>query len=632
MGDVYVDDMMLATLISMGFDESISRQALAVSGNSSVDTALELILSGSLADMADVPQHYEEPPKPAQGLRGNTPKAAAAPPPEPLAFDPCEITTDYDDYEQNSQPDKGKLRQSTEGTEGEDYEDLDFSDGAALGIPEREATKTKCFDERKLAEAAANEIRKIMSLTGFGFSDSAALLKHYKWDAEKLTERYFEDPEKVAAAVGVVLDEHSDDPIEGDCLICGDEMTAEDASISRCGHAFCNICWQGYLEVKIKEGEALGIPCMMHKCGKVVDSNLVKRVVSPEAYKKYTHFITKGFVDQNPNMQWCPAPGCTNAVLCELSTELRVPCNCGYRFCFVCHGEAHAPAKCDDMKKWDQKCKDDSETANWLNANTKDCPKCHTAIEKNGGCNHMTCRSVSCKHEFCWICMGNWIGHTACNRYKEGEAQEEDASTARKTLERYLHYYHRFKAHMDSQKFENELRQKAVEKMMDLRARAETERSANVDYIFNATEQLIECRRTLKHTYVLAFYLPDLSPEKNLFEWLQEELEVTTESLSGVLEKPISGSAEEKRKIIDLTNLARTRLEHLLDGVREGLTQGARFTPEGREIRSSSEGLTSAGASSSSSLASFFTGGSKKAAAAPKKGAKKRGGGFFGRG
>lgn len=86
MGDVYVDDMMLATLISMGFDEPISRQALAASGNSSVDTAIgtdpslvklislqadfgssshpsELILSGSLADMADVPQHYEEPPK-----------------------------------------------------------------------------------------------------------------------------------------------------------------------------------------------------------------------------------------------------------------------------------------------------------------------------------------------------------------------------------------------------------------------------------------------------------------------------------------------------------------------------------------------------------------------------------------
>jgi hypothetical protein len=104
-----------------------------------------------------------------------------------------------------------------------------------------------------------------------------------------------------SSSKGVVLDEHSDDPIEGDCLICGDEMTPEDASVSRCGHAFCNICWQGtfsrfscsflstsftyvigtgYLELKINEGEALGVPCMMHKCGKVVDSNLVKRTVS----------------------------------------------------------------------------------------------------------------------------------------------------------------------------------------------------------------------------------------------------------------------------------------------------------------------------------------------------------------
>lgn len=50
------------------------------------------------------------------------------------------------------------------------------------------------------AELATSEIKKIMSLTGFAFSDAAALLKHFKWDAEKLTERYFEDPEKVAAS------------------------------------------------------------------------------------------------------------------------------------------------------------------------------------------------------------------------------------------------------------------------------------------------------------------------------------------------------------------------------------------------------------------------------------------------
>ncbi len=42
--------------------------------------------------------------------------------------------------------------------------------------------------------------------------------------------------------------------------------------------------------------------------------------------------------------------------------------------------------------------------ANWILANTRKCPNCNTRIEKNQGCNHMTCRL--CKHEFCWTCMG----------------------------------------------------------------------------------------------------------------------------------------------------------------------------------------------------------------------------------
>ena len=41
------------------------------------------------------------------------------------------------------------------------------------------------------------------------------------------------------------------------------------------------------------------------------------------------------------------------------------------------------------LKNWKKKCEDDSETANWVNVNTKDCPKCHFTIEKNGGCNYM---------------------------------------------------------------------------------------------------------------------------------------------------------------------------------------------------------------------------------------------------
>ncbi len=51
--------------------------------------------------------------------------------------------------------------------------------------------------------------------------------------------------------------------------------------------------------------------------------------------------------------------------------------------------------------QWIKKCQDDSETVNYLVANTRECPKCGKSIERDGGCNLMTCK---CGQYFCWVC------------------------------------------------------------------------------------------------------------------------------------------------------------------------------------------------------------------------------------
>ncbi|CAG8566448.1 4681_t:CDS:2 [Ambispora gerdemannii] len=44
----------------------------------------------------------------------------------------------------------------------------------------------------------------------------------------------------------------------------------------------------------------------------------------------------------------------------------------------------------------------------YINSMTKKCPKCKANIEKNNGCDHMTCRAPRCGYEFCWLCFADY--------------------------------------------------------------------------------------------------------------------------------------------------------------------------------------------------------------------------------
>lgn len=198
-----------------------------------------------------------------------------------------------------------------------------------------------------------------------------------------------------------------------------------------CNHRFCKDCWSQYVTGKIVgEGESRSIQCPGNNCALIVDGSTVRSVVDDSVFKKYflsvlysfklvfcfryETLLVRTYVDDHKTIKWCPAPNCEFAIECSDITPPNtaqtviptVTCNCGHTFCFQCGLDAHLPCICELTKLWLKKCKDDSETSNWLSANTKECVKCNTSIEKNGGCNHMTCRK--CKHEFCWVCMGEW--------------------------------------------------------------------------------------------------------------------------------------------------------------------------------------------------------------------------------
>ena len=186
---------------------------------------------------------------------------------------------------------------------------------------------------------------------------------------------------------GVARQPNSMTPIT--CTICYDSKMA--FSALQCGHPFCNECYATFVKHKIEdEGhESFYMRCPEPKCQLVVSERLVKSLLPlGEALTRYDNAadLARSYVDDQPMLKWCPAADCTFAVRGKAGL-LSAQCACKHRFCFQCMHEDHQPASCDSLSKWLVKCRDDSETYNWLVANTKACPKCQTSIEKNGGCN-----------------------------------------------------------------------------------------------------------------------------------------------------------------------------------------------------------------------------------------------------
>src|SRR5690606_14018076 len=185
------------------------------------------------------------------------------------------------------------------------------------------------------------------------------------------------------------------------------------------------------------------------------------------------------------------------------------------------------------------------------------------------------------RYEFCWVCMDAWSKHGGstggfykCNRFKSEELQKKtksgEVSQARQALEKYMHYYSRYQNHARSQKFEKQLREKLESKISELQEKNKYSSWIDVQLVQQAADQLIACRNALKYTYVYAYYLND-GKEKNLFEYLQEDLERATEQLSGILEGP--AEKYDRDLILNVTKNAERRLDHLLKGVENGLTQ-----------------------------------------------------------
>ncbi|TKY85350.1 hypothetical protein EX895_005512 [Sporisorium graminicola] len=502
-----------------------------------------------------------------------------------------------DDVEDTMDEDSTYGYDDADDDSGDEDEELGFGDADdAFAAPDSAAERSKSYEVEykshtvaSIEEAQHKEVEHVASMFMIKDTDAAILLRHFGWNKERLIERYMDSPEEVNLEAGVhedpsrpKLQSLADFTCEV-CFMSSDDMPGGEMETLAlaCGHRYCRDCYQHYLEQKIQaEGESRRVQCMREKCNLVIDERTVGLVVEPKVFERYKILLNRTYVDDSNVLRWCPAPNCELAVECHVSNKMlnkvvpSVACDCGHPFCFGCGNVAHAPAICPIAKMWLKKCEDDSETANWISANTKECPKCTSTIEKNGGCNHMTCRK--CKYEWCWICAGPWTEHGNswynCNRYdeKSGAEARDSQAKSRASLQRYLHYFNRFANHEQSAKLDRDLYGRTEKKMEEMQVTTGLT-WIEVQFLKKAVDTLTECRMTLKWTYCMAYYLAR-DNMTDLFEDNQRDLEKAVEDLSEQLEKPIEPKTipELRQKVTDLTVYVQKRRGILLSDTAEG--------------------------------------------------------------
>lgn len=472
-----------------------------------------------------------------------------------------------------------------------DEPDPDFGLSKDLDKKKKQAhlVSYKVFEPTDIQRQQDDMINEVNMILDMRKEDAAILLRYFRWNKERLLEDYMDRPEKVLEAAGLSNNSTSLPKLEAIpgfvCDICCEDEDGLESFGMKCGHRYCADCYRHYLTQKVREeGEAARIQCPADGCGRILDSRSLDLLVTAELKGRYHELLNRTYVEDKDTYKWCPGPDCPNAIECgvkkkELDKVVpTVECKCGFRFCFGCPNVDHQPAPCELVKRWLKKCADDSETANWISANTKECPKCNSTIEKNGGCNHMTCRK--CKYEFCWMCMGLWSEHGTswynCNRYEEksgAEARDAQANS-RKSLERYLHYYNRYANHEQSAKLDRDIAQKTEKKMVQLQT-ASGMSWIEVQYLNSASQALQTCRQTLKWTYAFAFYLARNNLTE-IFEDNQKDLEMAVENLSEMFEKPIQDLSDPKLKveIMDKTSYCNKRRIILLEDTADNLAKG----------------------------------------------------------
>ena len=294
-------------------------------------------------------------------------------------------------------------------------------------------------------------------------------------------------------------------------------------------------CWRLYIADRVR-AQTQVIGCMMEDCRYPLSPLEVEQVV-PEIEEAYGKVLSDADVEMSGVKLQCIRPNCPYILTLESLGPCNVAtCKCGMRMCWICHQEAHAPLHCIHLERWAKFANIEAlESLNtaWEKKHTKVCPSCHKNIEKNGGCNHMTC---TCGYEFCWICGERWgsskCGGYMCTNEKVVYKYVKQVASYEKEVRDAASFAYRFNANRKSQANEKRQRDRVYWSLRNRLTGAgvtDDEATKQANHILDV---IATARSVLMWSYAYCYFYAQFGPEAQIFSRLLSNLDKHLEDLT----------------------------------------------------------------------------------------------------
>ena len=212
--------------------------------------------------------------------------------------------------------------------------------------------------------------------------------------------------------------------LQENCPICLEQFDRSSSTIVQldgCGHRFCLECAVSYtkssprvyLPCPAGDGCAtlMGIADTVHLSAAGKPSNHSSEI-DEDAIQNILYREMEQDCLANCNGKICSNPTCQRLLVASTSPDKSdsgwyiLHCACAAQtLCGNCHERSHPGVSCSVYGKWRRSIdsgKADAETHSlrYITEHSFPCPRCHFAIEKDGGCNHVRC--TKCDHYFCY--------------------------------------------------------------------------------------------------------------------------------------------------------------------------------------------------------------------------------------